>query len=347
MTTNEELQKDSTMEGEQELVTEEAPPEAADDPTPPPASASETDSEGGNNGAVDNGGSGGQGGQGDAGEDDDAAPKYDEATLGDIRRLAVYLAMLSVGLLVSILVLWPRTDHLPGPPTVEDLILEMVEEVSDRAESPPERGSASEPADDILDATPAAAVAEAAAESSPLVPSPPPSSPAAGAAPSVQAPPPSTGNKAVSQSPPPAEAEEEPSTEEESSPWTKRILLLVVLVGMLGSVIGAISSFVSYVGNGTFKVSWLWWYLLRPLMGSMLGLLLYLVAQAGFLPSPRVALDEGELEKLIYQAVAIAGLAGMFSKVTADKLEEIFATILQSSTDESRKHKLTEEDDSE
>lgn len=200
-------------------------------------------------------------GDGDAGGQASTFAGYDDATQADIRRLGIYLAVLSLGLLAVILWLWPGGNALPAPPS--------------------------------------STTAEAAAGS-------------AGATAAVPA-------------------------------FSRSILLLVIIVGMLGSVIGAASSFVSYVGNGTFRCSWLWWYLLRPLLGSMLSLVLYFVAQAGFLDSPTAAASEGTLDALLYQAVAIAGLAGMFSKVTADKLEEVFATILQSRTDAERQHKLDDD----
>ena len=123
-------------------------------------------------------------------------------------------------------------------------------------------------------------------------------------------------------------------------PFNRRVLLMVIIVGMLGSVIGGSASFVTYVGNGTFRGSWLWWYGLRPLMGAALALVLYFVAQAGFIDNPTLARAEGKLEQVFYAAVAIAGLAGMFSKLTADKLEEVFATILQSDGDAKRANKL-------
>ncbi|MEM7353053.1 MAG: hypothetical protein AAF657_19820, partial [Acidobacteriota bacterium] len=126
----------------------------------------------------------------------------------------------------------------------------------------------------------------------------------------------------------------------ERLPFNRRILLMVVIVSMLGSVIGASASFVTYVGNGTFRGSWIWWYGLRPLMGAALALVLYFVAQAGFLDSPERAHNDGTVEELFYAAVAIAGLAGMFSKLTADKLEEVFKAILQSEGDAKRTDKL-------
>lgn len=97
------------------------------------------------------------------------------------------------------------------------------------------------------------------------------------------------------------------------------LALLVIVTGALGSMIHAITSFASYVGNRRFYRSWTWWYLLRPLIGAPLALIFYLVLRGGFLAT-------GDTSSAVnhYGMAAIAGLVGLFSKQATDKLSELF-----------------------
>ena len=62
-----------------------------------------------------------------------------------------------------------------------------------------------------------------------------------------------------------------------------RLILLVLLVGAIGSYVHSTSSIVDYLGNRTFISSWVWWYLLRPFIGMMLALIFYFVFRGGFI----------------------------------------------------------------
>ncbi len=117
-----------------------------------------------------------------------------------------------------------------------------------------------------------------------------------------------------------------------------RLLLLVAVAGAIGSYIHAATSFVTYVGNRTFVRSWLWWYALRLPIGSATAVLLYFVVRGGFL-SP--AADPEDVD--LFGMIAIAGLAGMFSKQASDKLREVFDDLFRvskGSGDDERKDKL-------
>ncbi|HVF57718.1 MAG TPA: IPT/TIG domain-containing protein [Pyrinomonadaceae bacterium] len=123
-----------------------------------------------------------------------------------------------------------------------------------------------------------------------------------------------------------------------------RLLLLVLLAGAIGSYVHAASSFVDYLGNRTFISSWAWWYLLRPFIGMMLALLFYFVFRGGFVTA---GVNEGgdAAASFInpFGVAALAGLVGMFSKVAADKLNEVFSTLFNPSSgqgDEKRNDKL-------
>jgi hypothetical protein len=102
------------------------------------------------------------------------------------------------------------------------------------------------------------------------------------------------------------------------------LLLLVVLTGALGSLIHIATSFGDFVGNRRFYASWTAWYLLRPVVGVSLALLLYFSVRGGFL-------DSGAQSSNInpYGIAALAGLGGLFSKQATDKLREVFETLFK------------------
>jgi hypothetical protein len=118
--------------------------------------------------------------------------------------------------------------------------------------------------------------------------------------------------------------------------YDQRLLLMVIIIGALGSYIHATTSFADYVGNKQFVRSWLSWYLLRPLVGAPTALLLYFVVRAGFLTAQA---SGGDVNR--FGIAAIAGLAGMFSLKAADKLKELFDTLFK--TDVKRKDSLQTE----
>ncbi|HLL76734.1 MAG TPA: IPT/TIG domain-containing protein [Pyrinomonadaceae bacterium] len=121
-----------------------------------------------------------------------------------------------------------------------------------------------------------------------------------------------------------------------------RLILIVLLAGAIGSYIHAASSFVDYLGNRTLVSSWVWWYLLRPFIGMMLALLFYFVFRGGFITAGVNQGGEGAASFINpFGIAAVAGLVGMFSKVAADKLNEVFTTLFRSKEgDEKRGDKL-------
>jgi hypothetical protein len=99
------------------------------------------------------------------------------------------------------------------------------------------------------------------------------------------------------------------------------LLALVVLSSALGSYVHAAVSFTDYVGNRLLARSWIWWYILRVLVGSSLALLFYFVIRGGFLSA---GTDSSDINP--YGIAAISGLVGLFSKQATDKLSEVFDT---------------------
>jgi hypothetical protein len=109
-----------------------------------------------------------------------------------------------------------------------------------------------------------------------------------------------------------------------------RLILLVMLVGAIGSYLHAASSFVDYLGNRAFVSSWVWWYLLRPFIGMLLALLFYFVFRGGFITAGVNTSGEAATNYINpFGIAALAGLVGMFSKVATDKLNEVFTTLFR------------------
>src|SRR5262245_31444816 len=68
-----------------------------------------------------------------------------------------------------------------------------------------------------------------------------------------------------------------------------RLILIVLCAGALGSYVHAATSFASYVGNRRLVLSWMWWYVLRPLIGMALALIFYFVLRGGLLSTGAAA----------------------------------------------------------
>jgi hypothetical protein len=120
-----------------------------------------------------------------------------------------------------------------------------------------------------------------------------------------------------------------------------RLILLVMLAGALGSCVHAATSFVTYVGNRSFVLTWTWWYILRPFIGMALALIFYCAIRGGLLLlSTGASADEISPHGM----VALAGLVGMFSKRASDKLAEVFDNLFKTDKgDELRTDKLGEQ----
>ena len=79
------------------------------------------------------------------------------------------------------------------------------------------------------------------------------------------------------------------------------------------------SSFAAHCAHRDFKVSWLWWYSMRFVVGTGLGLLLYVALRGGLFSG-----DFTTKQVNPYGIAAVAGLTGMFSKQATDKLAQLF-----------------------
>ena len=114
------------------------------------------------------------------------------------------------------------------------------------------------------------------------------------------------------------------------------LVLVVIIVGALGSYVHTATSFASYIGNRRLATSWLWWYILRPFIGAALALIFYFVVRAGFLQA-----GSGPENLSLFGIAGLAGLTGMFSKQATDKLRELFDNLFRVGVKDERADKLS------
>lgn len=107
-------------------------------------------------------------------------------------------------------------------------------------------------------------------------------------------------------------------------------LLIVMIAGALGGSLNSARNYAVFKGSGKYTGTWTWWYIMNPVVGMGLGLLLYLVLQAGLFSASLQNSDAALKNANPAGFAAFAALAGMFAKKAIDKLEEIFDTILKS-----------------
>jgi len=116
----------------------------------------------------------------------------------------------------------------------------------------------------------------------------------------------------------------------------KDIYWFVFWMGLLGSLIHAALSFAAYAGNRKFVASWTWWYMLRPLTGGLLAVLVFFLFGGGVLGKSDVS--------NAYMVATYAGLVGLFSETAVLKLKELFETLLKPK--EERSDKISGQDGS-
>lgn len=102
------------------------------------------------------------------------------------------------------------------------------------------------------------------------------------------------------------------------------LLMLVTFASALGGSLHAAISFTDYVGNRRLTTSWIWWYVLRVLLGTALAVLFYFALRGGLF-SANTSTDNINP----FGIAALAGLVGLFSKQATDKLREIFDTMFR------------------
>jgi len=112
-----------------------------------------------------------------------------------------------------------------------------------------------------------------------------------------------------------------------------QVLLLVVLMGAFGALLGAMRSFVNYVGSRTFVPSWSFYYLSRPMFGAGLALITFLAYRIGAVVGPKSASPADPAA-----AAFIAGIVGLFADTILQKLKELITQLFR--PDDPRPDKL-------
>jgi hypothetical protein len=106
----------------------------------------------------------------------------------------------------------------------------------------------------------------------------------------------------------------------------QQLLLIVALAGGLGATLHGLRSLARYVGERYLFRSWLLYYAVLPIVGAIMGTIVYLVLRAGLLAG---AANTNQTDP--YGVAAIAGLVGLFSAQAAEKLKAVFETLFSSS----------------
>ena len=120
-----------------------------------------------------------------------------------------------------------------------------------------------------------------------------------------------------------------------SMPPERLYLMIVVLSGALGSYAHLSITFSYFVGQGKLERTWAWWYFQRPFIGITLAVILYFVLRGGLLAGAREPTATDVLSP--YGVGAVAGLAGLFSKLVTDKLRQLFRNLFSGQEKESSK----------
>jgi hypothetical protein len=106
-----------------------------------------------------------------------------------------------------------------------------------------------------------------------------------------------------------------------------------LLAGAMGSFIHAATSFSNYVGEGKIDRKWIWWYILRPVIGMAVALTFYMIFRAGLFAGMQIELLN------IYGVLTLAALSGLFTDRATLKLEEIFQSLFKPKDERSDKLK--------
>jgi hypothetical protein len=100
----------------------------------------------------------------------------------------------------------------------------------------------------------------------------------------------------------------------------RSILLIVALAGALGAILHGLRSLSRYVGERYFFRSWIFYYFALPVVGAILGTIVYLVLRAGLISGGGANQDP-------FGFAALAALVGLFSGQASEKLKQVFETL--------------------
>lgn len=101
----------------------------------------------------------------------------------------------------------------------------------------------------------------------------------------------------------------------------QRLFVIVALAGVLGGLVHSARSLYEYVGNRVLRRSWLLMYLALPFIGGALAVLFYVILRGGLITGTAAQVN-------FFGFAGISALVGLFSPEAAEKLKQIFSTLL-------------------
>jgi hypothetical protein len=103
-------------------------------------------------------------------------------------------------------------------------------------------------------------------------------------------------------------------------------LIIIACSGGIGGTIYSIRGFYQNLGEGSFNFNnWVWWYIFRPVMSSVIGIFVYFLIIGGLLSIGDISEANYSRGLMFYSAIAF--LAGFSFTQFANKLDEIASTI--------------------
>jgi hypothetical protein len=113
-----------------------------------------------------------------------------------------------------------------------------------------------------------------------------------------------------------------------------RLALLAVLAGVAGSAVSAVQMTALRMSKAKLDAHALPLVLMRPVMGALMGLLVYAGVVGGFL----ISTAGGSTESFSPQGlVFLAGLGGLFATTAVERLKIVFKTLLGTPPEEAEK----------
>lgn len=100
-----------------------------------------------------------------------------------------------------------------------------------------------------------------------------------------------------------------------------RSLIYIGASGGLGGTVYCIRGFYQNVGENNFKLKWGWWYIFRPFISIVIGIMVYFLIVGGLLSLGSIS--EVNYSKSVIFYSGIAFLAGFSFTQFANKLEEL------------------------
>jgi hypothetical protein len=101
-----------------------------------------------------------------------------------------------------------------------------------------------------------------------------------------------------------------------------RLLLAVALAGAGGATLQGFTALLDYIGNRAYQRSWTAYFLLRPLVGAGIALVVYVLVRSTLVHS-----NAGAAVLNFYGVLTLSLLSGFYSRTALVKLIEIFETL--------------------